>query len=140
MANNKTIGLIFGVLGGASLDGHSGREIKKNIHEICKKLSGPEGKKYTGIEFHASQSSLTKLRADVENALKNIQVNVNTNANGGGSVGKGGGGVNPYSSALKQYRSYLQARVQLSKALSEPERSYWEGEKSRNLQGYLHAH
>lgn len=91
---NQVVELLFGVQGGASINGQSGRRIREDILGIVQDLKGT---KYTQIEFSASQSSLTKLREDIEKALKDVHVTFAAEVKGGitdgsksGNSGSGG--------------------------------------------------
>ena len=97
MASNRTLRVVVSADPKPSLD-----QLEKDIQSLSSQLASGGTKLVVPVEignFNASKA-IDKLKADIENALKNLSVNINgITVNGGGQqsggAGSGGGGKKP---------------------------------------------
>lgn len=129
---NQVVELLFGVQGGASINGQSGRRIREDILGIVQDLKGT---KYTQIEFSASQSSLTKLREDIEKALKDVHVTFAAEVKGGITDGSksgnsdSGGEKNGEKETKKRIKELKATQTEVLKLMSIYRDFYkWQGD------------
>lgn len=115
--SNQVVELLFKVAGGASLDGASGKGIKKDISNIVSEL---QKQSVTELTFKVSDASLKSIRDQIKKSVQNIQVTFDGKNLGSGDDSSSPSGSKKTSDEKKQIsevvRLYKEYYSLLSKA------------------------
>ena len=120
----EVIGLLFGVEGGGSIDGKSGKQIVKDLTKIVNQINGGKSTvPKVRLKFDVSEAK--KAVADLKKELKNLEkmgkIKV-THTQSKGGAGKGGTQSDDLKAAAANYRKLTASVKEYHSALAEAER------------------
>lgn len=120
----EVIGLLFGVEGGGSIDGKSGKQIVKDLTKIVNQINGGKSTvPKVRLKFDVSEAK--KAVADLKKELKNLEkmgkIKVTHTQSKSGS-GKGGTQSDDVKAAAANYRKLTASVKEYHSALAEAER------------------
>lgn len=120
----EVIGLLFGVEGGGSIDGKSGKQIVKDLTKIVKQINGGKST-VPKVKLKFDVSEAKKAVADLKKELKNLEkmgkIKVTHTKSKSGS-GKGGTRSDEVKAAAANYRKLTASVKEYHSALAEAER------------------
>lgn len=116
MANN-VIGIKFGVLGGKSISGESGRLIKEQLESLSSKV-----KLKVNIDKPYFTKQLQSLKSEMEKTLGSLKIDVKAANTGGGSSSDGGAKETSatYEGTRKTLEQLYQTKLKLVKIADKP--------------------
>lgn len=134
----EVIGLLFGVAGGGSIDGESGRRIVEELTQIVNSING--GNNAPKIKFQFDTTEATKAVNDLKGQLGDIAKLANFKASqGGGHQGKStGNATQDLQKQIEKYRelsAVIKKWVQDSKTAAKLSQEY--AGLSRNVDGSI---
>ena len=120
----EVIGLLFGVEGGGSIDGKSGKQIVKDLTKIVNQINGGKST-VPKVKLKFDVSEAKKAVADLKKELKNLEkmgkIKVTHTQSKSGS-GKGGTQSDDVKAAAANYRKLTASVKEYHSALAEAER------------------